>query len=481
MVDCVYTYLEPPVLLGRGMSFTNIDVGTTMTDSLIATPDTLHAEASKPTSTVVSQVHPIAEAITRFLHHARDIKWSCRIFAPVAAEIMKQRFDKSVAQIKSGESLLQSEEAVKRVHGAKELQEAVRKLERIKYSKIPEVIETSLFLSLFSAFDAYTGELLSAIYERKPELFSKLTRQIDLVDVLTANSIEALKQSVLEDEIESFRRKSYIEQFAELEATFGLPLKKFERWSAFVECTQRRNLLTHCGGVVSEQYRKICKNEGCAEKDIPPLGTKLGLGPEYFLPTCELLIEVGLKLGQTLWRKVLPDELSEADKHLHRTQYDALYSHNWSRAKVFGEFGVTQHKRSSEIERRLGIINYCIALKFSGDEAFAQTELKKVDWSASINDFRLAEAVLQDRFNDAASLMLRIGESGEMVTKEAYHTWPLFHQFRESVEFCTAYEQIYKHPFVAELQRTADATLTDASAKEDATVEYLPEHTEIAQ
>lgn len=456
-----------------------------MTDKLKNNPDEQCKEVGISAKSAVMQVHPIAEAITRFLHSARDIKWSCRIFTPAAAEIMNGRYEKLVEQIKSGELLLASESAVDRVHGMKEMQEAMRKLERLKYSRIPQVIETSLFLSLFSAFDAYTGELLSAIYERKPELFDRLKRQVELVDVLTAGSIEDLKRSVLESEIENFRRKSYVDQFAELESTFGLTLKEFNRWSDFVECTQRRNLLTHCGGVVSAQYRKICKDEGCNEKDIPQLGTKLGLGPKYFLETCELMIEVGLKLGQTLWRKILPDDLAEADKHLHRAQYDALYSHNWTRAKVFSEFGVKQHKRSSEIERRLGIVNYCIALKFSGDDESAKIELNKIDWSASINDFRLAQAVLQDRFVDAASLMIRIGESGEMVTKEAYHIWPLFHKFRESSEFITTYEKIYGHPFVAELRRTADATLIDASANElginTQAIEYLSRQPEIIQ
>ena len=439
-----------------------------MNDELKSPVDEQGTESNKPDDSAAEQGNPIAEAITQFLHSARDIKWSGRVFIPKATEMMGERFDEAADKIKNGELLLASDIAVERVHGMKTMQEAVRKIERLIYSKIPEIIETSLFLSLFSAFDVYTGELLTAIYERKPQLFDKLNRKIDLVTVLTASSIDDLKRSVLSDEIESLRRKSYIEQFSELETTFGLSLRKFERWSDYVECTQRRNLMTHCGGVVSEQYRKICRDEGYPEKDIPTLGTKLEIGPAYFLSTCELMIEVGLKLGQTLWRKILPEELEEADRHLHDTQYDALYSHNWKRAKVFGEFAVGQHKFSSEINKRICIINYCIALKFFGDEVNAQKELNKVDWSASINDFRLAEAVLNGRFEDAASIMIRIGKFGEMVKEDFYHTWPLFHAFRESPEFMAAYEKIYGYPFVTELKRHADAALTDASAKEKA-------------
>ena len=437
-----------------------------MTDNLTNSDNEQQTEGEKSAPSKSEKKNQIAEAITRFLHRARDIKWSARVFVPTAYEMMEDRYNKALKQIENGELLLVSTQAVERVHGMKEIQEAVRKLERLGYSQIPKIVENSLFLSLFSAFDEYTGELLTAIYERKPQLFDKLNRKVDLVDVLTASSIEDLKRTVLSDVIESFRRKSYIEQFSELEATFGLTLREFERWPDFVECTQRRNLLTHCGGIVSEQYRNICKEENYPERDIPQLGSALKLGAEYFLPTCELMIEVGLKLGQTLWRKILPEELNEADKHLNHTQYDALNSQNWERAKVFGEFAVGQKKYSDEVHKRIGIVNYCIALKFSGDTEGCLKQLKKIDWSASVNDFRLAEAVLNDRFKDAASIMVRIGKSGEMVNEGFYHTWPLFNEFRESAEFMNAYEEIYGYPFIAQLKRHADAALTDASTRE---------------
>lgn len=371
----------------------------------------------------VKETHPIAEAIDCFLHSARDTKWSYRIFGPAAAKLMSDRIEEAVGQIQRSDELLKSHNSFERIHGMKEMQKAIRKLKRLHYSRPPEVIDTSLFLSLFSKFDAYSGELLTAIYERKPELYGGLDISVKLIDVLNANSIGDFRRSVLEGEIENFRRKSYVEQFIDMEKRFKLPLREFNGWADFVECTQRRNLLTHCGGIVSGQYIKICKQEKYPEEKIPPLGSKLKLERQYVLATCELMIEVGLSLGQTLWRKIFPAELEVADEHLHRTQFDALESHNWGRAKVFGKFAVGQTKNSGEVDRRIRIINYCIALKFSGDEVTMLKELDKSDWSASINDFRLSEAVLRDQFKEAADIMLRIGKEGEMVNETAY---PIF-------------------------------------------------------
>lgn len=423
-------------------------------------------ENTKETPSNTDQEHPINEAITCFLHASRDIKWSGRVFAPLAAEFMKKNFSDAKKQLTNGEFLIGNSDSVERVHGLKEIRNAIYKIKRLSYSQTPKIILNSLFLSLFSALDNYTGELLTSIYKKKPELFNKINKKIDLIDVLSASSIEGLKQSVLENEIEDFRRKSYIEQFEVLESTFGVPLKKFKRWPDFVECTQRRNLITHCGGIVSEQYIKICKEADYPIDKIPAIGAKLECKLEYFSQTCELLIEVGLKLGQTLWRKVFPNELKEADHHLTQTQYDALYSHNWERAIVFGEFATGLLKFSSELEQRIFIINYCIALKFSGNEKAVEEKLKEFDWSATIDDFRLAEAVLQDRFQDAAKIMKQIGKEGKMVNEEGYHTWPLFHMFREKPEFLENYESIYGYPFETEVKRVADKALIEAPTDE---------------
>lgn len=429
-----------------------------MTNAHPPSPDEQAAEGNKAT---LEEKHPIPEAITKFIHRARDIKWSGETFVPIATAEMKKREGEISEHIIKHHSLSKDTDPVALVHKKLEISEAVRKIKMLQYAEIPTLIETSLFLSLFSAFDAYTGELLTAIYKRKPVLFKKINRKIDLTDILTAHSIDDLKRSVLEDEIENFRRKSYVDQFIELENTFDVPLRKLNRWPEFVECTQRRNLLTHCDGIVSEQYLNLCKKEGCNENELPQLGARLG--SEKFLPTCELMIEVGLKLGQTLWRKIFPEELKQAESHLHTVQFDALCQQNWEQAKIFGEFAVTQRNHSSEINRRMSIINYCSALKFSGDEDNAQRELGKIDWSASLSDFRLAEAIHKDELEKAASIMIRIGKSGEMVDEAAYHTWPLFHVFRKSTEFMTAYEKVYGYAFISKLEPVTDEALKEHS------------------
>ncbi|MDO8251019.1 MAG: hypothetical protein Q7T78_15050 [Rhodoferax sp.] len=417
------------------------------------------------------QEHSISEAIDRYLERGRDIQFSARALIPAAAQFMQKQYQTASADFDRTEPHLNATDLGNRAHAIKEAEKALRVMRRFKYSNVPEVLESSLYLSLFSAFDVFTGELLRALHKEKPALFERLNRTIPLSVVISASSLEELKESVLDEEIENFRRKSYTEQFEYLELAFGLPLRKFNRWPDFVEAAQRRNLLTHCGGVVSEQYRSVCLKEGYPASKIAEVGEVLKLGPKYFLPTCELMLEVGLKIGQTLWRKVLPDDVKVADSHLLDAIYDALSHELWERAETFGEFAVSQKAVSSDKQKRLFIINYAIALKNLERQEKVTSLLSQHDWSASIPEFRLAEAVLLNRTDDAVAVMIRIGKEGELLKESAYQTWPLFISFRETENFQEAYATIYGYPFVTKLKSTA----LDERAAQKALEGYVPE------
>lgn len=406
--------------------------------------------------------HRVAQAIDEFVHRARDIKFAARVFVPAAAQIIEQQYKDLEKSLEKGERLSESENSAEKAYSARLITEELRKGVRLTRSQLPDVVETSLFLSLFSAFDAYTGELLRALHVIKPELFARLNRAIPLSEVLAAKGIEELKKSVLDDEVETFRRKSYVEQFEYLETAFGLPLRKFEKWADFVEAAQRRNLLTHCGGVVSEQYRDQCKKQGYPVDKLPSVGEVIDLGAEYFLPTCELMIEVGVKLGQTLWRKLVPEDLEACDDHLQEVIYDALTVKQWRRAEVLAEFAVNQKAVFNDVTRRIGIINFAIALKNLGRHKELVELVGKTDWSATIGEFKLAQAVLLDRFEDAVVIMSQIGPKGDFLTETSYHTWPLFNEFREREDFRFAYEKLYGYPFLTKLKEKAEAVKQDA-------------------
>jgi hypothetical protein len=404
----------------------------------------------------------IAAAIDEFVHRVLDIKDAARLFVPAAARLQAEALHSILAEMKRNIEQLESSDGQSRLLGSKAISELTPKVNRIVRSNLAGAVETGLFLSLFSSYDAFTGDLIRALFDHRPELFSKLNGTVSFGDVLTATSLDTLKSQVLDEEIETLRRKSYVEQFTALSQRFDIKLTAFTRWPDFVEAGQRRNLITHCDGIVSDQYLQVCKEQGVTPDKLPVIGETVRLTPNYMLRTCDLLNEVGVKLGHTLWRKAIPAELEFADDHLDSLLYSELRKESYGRAKMFGEFALSLPRLSSDMVRKRIIVNYAQALKRSNESNKMHKLLASVDWSAAFLDFRLAHYVLTDDFQKAAELMLEIGPKGAMITETTYHAWPLFLEFRQSEQFAAAYSALYGYPFLTKLKEEATAVSTSA-------------------
>lgn len=410
--------------------------------------------------------HPIANSIDTTLHRLMDIEESARLFIPTARENKITQLKALAESLDQSANLLGSKGKEKPIV-AKEISKvlnSVRLLSRLSKSKIPEIMESSLFLGLFSIFDAFMGMLLTAIYLKRPELFNKINQPMVLSQILQYPSFDDLKAKILQNEIERFRRQSYVEQFEELEKTFGITLKAFERWPQFVECSQRRNLITHCDGIISEQYIDVCQNNGYSFSDPVVVGDTIRMDSEYFSTSCQLLTEVSLKLGQTLWRKVFPEELDQADSHINYVIYELLLDEKYRQAQIFSEFYLSQKHSINDRSRKIAFVNYAISLKFGGKPDEATQKLSTVDWTATANEFKLADAVLSERYLDAAKIMRRIGKKGELLSEADYHQWPLFREFRKTEIFLKTYKQVYGYSFAEELNRAIKEAKLEPSA-----------------
>jgi hypothetical protein len=414
-----------------------------------------------------NKMNPIAVAITTFLHAIRDAEEVVKFYVPVAAQMHNKRIDEVEEKIEKARALSEKVDLQSQVLGTKYFFDINRKFERIRNSNVPETIEKALFLNLFSSFDTFVGDLISCLFNSNPELYKGLGKQISVSDILSFDDFDELKEKVLTDEIETIRRKSYVEQFVELEKLFNIPLVKFKNWSSFIEVSQRRNLLMHCNGIVSEQYLKVCKNEGYVFKSKVNLGEELRLDPDYMEHAFDLMAEVATKLGQTLWRKAQPTELAMADEQLSDVIYDYLHEKEYKKAICLGEFSMNLPKISSDLKLKVNVINLVIAYKMSDENDKAQTVLESIDWSASINDFKLANAVLSNNFDEAKGLMNKIKCDGEMITESSYHNFPLFFEFRESEQFLAGYEEVFGYSFVSELMRKSEDKELDVTEQSE--------------
>ena len=115
------------------------------------------------------------------------------------------------------------------------------------------------------------------------------------------------------------------------------------------------------------------------------------------------------------------------------------------------------------MNQKIITVNYAQALKRNGAVEEAEKVLDEVDWSAAAAPFKLAKAVLMEDYQEASTLMKKIGPQEEFLTEDAYHTWPLFIEFRETDEFASTYLEVFGHPYALKLREKADQTSLEAA------------------
>ena len=312
------------------------------------------------------------------------------------------------------------------------------------------LIPRNLVVSLVSQYDAFLGNLLAAIYLKKPDILNLSEKNIGIKELLLFGNIEEAKEFVIEKEIESILREGHVKQFSILENIFKIPLTKdLPIWPIFVEFTQRRNLFVHCGGVVASQYMKVCTENGLKADNEHKIGQNLEVSPDYLESGFNCIFEIGVKLAHVLWRKIFPEEIELADANLNNEIiYNLLTHENYHLAKIFADFACnTLKKHCNDVRRRMFIINQAIAYKFSGEDDTAKKILMKEDWSASDIVFKFGVEILNDNFEKAGELMKLIGTGNEWINKECYSTWPLFKEFRKNDIFRNIYKEIFQQSY----------------------------------
>jgi len=317
------------------------------------------------------------------------------------------------------------------------------------YALAAKNVPSIFFCALVHRYDAYLGGLLRSSFYAKPELLNTSQKQLSFSELVEFQTIDAAREFIVEKEIETVIRDSHIVHFEWMEKRFGVSLRKdLTVWPIFVELTERRNLFVHCDGVVSSQYLSVCQNNGVKFESPVKIGDKLEVTSAYFEKATESILEIGVKLGHVLWRKLQPDDLSKADNSLHRITYDLLCEERYSLAKILLNFAVnTLKKQPSEENRRMNLINLAIAYAYSGEQLKSLEILQNEDWSACQDQFKLAVAVLKHDYTEAVKLMKHIGAEGE-ISKAEYSSWPLFKEFRKSKEFLDAYKKLFGKEFI---------------------------------
>ena len=312
------------------------------------------------------------------------------------------------------------------------------------------LMPANFIVSFVSQYDAYLGRLIQTVFHVKPELLNNSEKNLLFSDLLEFNSIDDAKQYIIEKEVESVLRDNHSKQFKWLESKLKMTLTKdLPSFKDFIEITERRNLFVHCNGVISRQYIDVCNQNGVKNLENLKLGDKLQVPPAYFSKCYSVLFEIGVKLGQVLWRKLLPDQLEDADNHLNNVCFELLKKgHNKLALNLLTFATYTLKKHFNQEILLIFTINKALAYYLSDKKEKSKEILSKTDWSATSHNFKLAVAILTEENEKALEIMRVIGSNEDVISKESYLDWPLFKEIRETKEFKRLFNEIFKEEMV---------------------------------
>ena len=257
-------------------------------------------------------------------------------------------------------------------------------------------------------------------------------------------------------------RTSHHDQFDWMEHNFSVKLREnLSIWPKFIELCERRNLLTHTGGVVSKQYIDICRKHKCDTVETC-IGAKLSVDSEYFSTAVRTIYEIGVKLCYVLWHKFEPALHEVADRRLNELGYDLIYRRAYNIAEPVLRFGaeVVSIYKGNELTRRMMIVNLANAMRLQDRKDDAKKLLDKEDWSACSDEFKLCTAAVTGNVTEVLAIMRRIGTSGSP-NMEAYGTWPVFLGIRTDERFMALFEELFGEPVIA-AQQAAVAELPNS-------------------
>lgn len=340
-----------------------------------------------------------------------------------------------------------------------------------------KVIPRSLFVSLISQFDAFIGKLIRIIFELYPEKLNSSDKTLSYSQLAGFQNINDAKEYIIEKEIETVLRESHTYHFEWLEKKLGIPLRnKLPIWSTFIEITERRNLFSHSDGVVSNQYIYNCKKNNVTNCEKVKITDLLDVTPEYFQDSYECIFELSVKLTHVVWRKLLPDDLENADTELNDICYDLIISEEFKLADILLEFATDiLPKHHNEVSKNVFIINRALSKYLAKDIDSSRKMLSDKDWSATNNSFKLAVKVLNEEYDEAYELMKQIGDNSE-VPKHAYQKWPLFRKIRSEEDFRKIYSEIFKEDYkiIERPSRRTLMLLEDSENKAQPTAKAIP-------
>ncbi len=309
------------------------------------------------------------------------------------------------------------------------------------------LLPRSVFIAMVSQLDLLISAYIKIALEKHPAIISK-DKTISFEEAKSFSSIDEIKNYFIDEEIDSVLRASHADHLEWFDKKLGLNLKTLlgDTFNDFIELTERRNLFVHTDGVVSNQYKRVCKKYNCKIDSSIKIGDRLTIDPEYYKKSFYCIYKVALKLSWCFYRKIYHNRIVDIDSFFSNFAIGMVRERS-GLSEDFLSFFLDNCEGSRDLEKNLLTINLALSKYILGKKKEVSEVLGR-DWSSVNPEFRLAVSVLQDNYEKAAEYMLQINKKSELIRQKSYYSDPIYDEFRKTEIFKKTYKKIFKEEYI---------------------------------
>jgi hypothetical protein len=332
-------------------------------------------------------------------------------------------------------------------------------------------LPASTLMSMVAAFDSIIADLVGVMLKSRREKLTVGERTIPLSDVLASKSIDEIIDRFVTNEVYELLRGSHDEQIKFIENNFDIGIRSDWRgWGDFIEIFERRNLLAHGEQFFTPRYSEICSRHG-KSVNVRKAGNKIELPRKYLMHAADTLLEFGMLLTFSLWRKHFRDQEGEAFVTLNQVSYELITEKRLTVAENMLKYASgLKTSGCTDFTRRMMIVNRANALRQLEKPEEAERVLNSVDWSATSNYFQICVAAVR---GDTPGVVSRIESvksdkpnEDQKIGKQGFREWPVFEVVRDDASFQEEFERVFGEPLTEVNDRPAGLEAGDTSAGE---------------
>lgn len=303
----------------------------------------------------------------------------------------------------------------------------------------PRLKETALTF-LIGDFEVVVTSLLRIIYDKFPSVLeskeeddeNKYTRK----DILKLKSLNSFRESLIEKDILSLMYKPFpvfLEKGFQKIHFFDPVGGKLDicQKDSVVEIFQRRNIIMHNGGEVSQKYLDNLQD---SKLSLPEIGTILSVDDNYLAYAFDKITLITIYLCSLMIHKIYgTNEMVKDDwaSHILSISFEFLLDERYHLVKDLCFTPFIQKIQDTYV-RNCFFVNEMLAMQALGKQE--EVNSRVAAWSKKADEenpiFGLARLILTNKLVEALAVAQTL-KSENKISEASWLTWPLYKTLRE--------------------------------------------------